>query len=123
MLPLGLVAVYGSLRKNFHNHGVLGHSELVGTTKVPNFTMYSLGGYPAIVDGDSDVVVEVYSVEDPHIAHGLDCLEGYTGNSSTNFYNRKKVDTEFGEAWIYFIDNDDLSGSPLVESGDWSTAA
>jgi len=110
-----LVAVYGSLRKSLHNHRLLEEATFLGTTTTSGFTMYSLGGFPYLTPSDNTnpITIEVYDVTEREFAN-LDRLEGFP-----NFYNRKLIPTEFGEAWIYFIAtaSDDL----VVTSGDWLT--
>ena len=108
------VAVYGSLRKSLGNHRLLEQAKFLGTDEIPNFIMYSLGGFPYIrpTPTDSTIHIEVYSVTDEEFAR-LDRLEGYP-----NFYDRKQVDTAYGKAWIYFIDKPP-AGNPEVTSGDW----
>lgn len=111
-----LVAVYGSLRQGLHNHAVLGGSELVGEdTTTPNYTMVSLGSFPAVhIGGDTPITIEVYKVNE-EIFHNLDRLEGYP-----HFYNRTTIDTKYGKAWMYFIDDAPLATNKVVENGDWA---
>ncbi len=116
-----LYAVYGSLRKGLGNHGTLGNAPMVGVTKTdPEFTMVSLGGFPGVVKGgNTSITLEVYEVKNPTIEQNLDWLEGYEGpNNEYNFYNKELINTEFGKAYIYYL-NDDVSNDPIVESGDW----
>lgn len=106
------VAVYGTLRQGFYNHRLLENSKFLGKTKTePRFTMYG-HGIPWIVDGGStQIVVEVYEI-DTETFKSLDFLEGFPV-----YYNRGLIDTEFGEAWIYFRY---IEGGFVVESGDWA---
>jgi len=62
--------------------------------------------------GDTQITVEVYEIDEQTL-QSLDWLEGYP-----NYYDRQIINTEFGEAWIYFIDNR-LVGN-YIESGDWA---
>ena len=108
------VAVYGSLRQGMGNHRLLESSKFLGKDKLDGFIMYSLGGFPCIrtvfPEGNT-ITVEVYEVDDETFRR-LDILEGYP-----SFYDRKKVDTQYGEAWIYTIERE--KSRPVVESGDW----
>ncbi|CAH9016553.1 AIG2-like gamma-glutamyl cyclotransferase [Vibrio phage 275E43-1] len=113
MVKGDLVAVYGSLRAGMGNHRVIEGAECKGTTTVSGWDLFSLGAYPFILEGENDLVVEVFEVDSENRQLRLDGLEGYP-----TFYDRKKVDTEFGEAWIYFM-HEGYAGSPLVASGDW----
>lgn len=112
----GLVAVYGSLRKGLHNHRLLEQADLVGTARISGFKMYSMGGFPFITHEDATeqdtIQIEVYAVT-PREMRSLDQLEGYP-----SFYNRELVDTPYGKAWIYFIDNERDGYSPVID-GDW----
>ena len=96
-----LCAVYGSLKTGLHNHVILDNSKKLGDVIIGGFEMYSLGAFPAITESNVEdrIFAEVYEVTEGTFAR-LDILEGYP-----NFYNRKKVDTPLGEAWIYFIKN------------------
>ncbi|AUS01850.1 AIG2-like gamma-glutamyl cyclotransferase [Vibrio phage 1.293.O._10N.261.52.E1] len=114
MVKGDLVAVYGSLRMGMGNHRVIEGAELKGTGEVTGWDLFSLGAYPFILQGDNSLVVEVYEVDSEARQQRLDMLEGYP-----SYYDRVKIDTEFGEAWIYFMHGDDNGTSPLVESGDW----
>lgn len=116
-----LYAVYGSLRCGLGNHRVIEDAKYVGTTQSsPNYTMVSFGSFPALVrKGDTSVVLEVYEVNDPLMKQRLDMLEGYHGkNDPNNFYNKVTISTEFGDAFLYEINEDSPSGD-VVESGDW----
>jgi gamma-glutamylaminecyclotransferase len=110
------VACYGSLKSGFPNNRVLGRSKFMGEFKTqPLYTMYSLGGYPGIVDGgDTPIVCECYEVDEDTMLR-LDCLEGYP-----SFYNRSLIDTPYGEAWVYHLAQPErYSNRPVVESGVW----
>lgn len=109
-----LVAVYGSLRKGLGNHQVLGNSQHIGNTRLSGFYMHSFGAYPYITHGSGTITAEVYAVESEQVAQSLDWLEGYP-----EFYDREQVQTEYGMAWVYFIDNENNNMHPLVPDGDW----
>jgi gamma-glutamylcyclotransferase (GGCT)/AIG2-like uncharacterized protein YtfP len=113
-----LVAVYGSLLKGLGNHRVLGDSTLVGKGTVKGFDMFSLGGFPGIKSGGGSIKVEVYEVENQAGMDRLDCLEGYRGPGESNFYDRTTVPTEYGEAYIYTLENY-YDGDEFVPNGDW----
>lgn len=117
-----LYAVYGSLKKGFHNHGILGDSRLVGECKSsPNFTMLDLGAFPGVVrQGSTAITLEVYEVVDEKIESRLDRLEGFKSpNSKHNFYNKEMIDTEFGPAYLYTFNEENINHLPIVESGNW----
>lgn len=108
-----LIFTYGTLKKGFHNHSVLGKAAVyIGhhTTK-PCYTMYDLGFYPAIsLLGNTAIVGEVYEVSD---LENIDRLEGYP-----HFYNRIEIETKYGLAWVYHLVDDNIRYK-VIESGEW----
>ena len=111
-----LVSVYGSLKKGYHNNRVLGSSELVGSTKTsPEYTMYSLGGFPGVVTGgDTSVYVEVYEVDNETLTR-LDVLEG-----APSFYKHHTIDTPFGESLMYVLaDPEEYEDYVKIDNGFW----
>lgn len=109
-----LVFVYGSLRKGMINEDILRGCQFVGEyTTPPVWKMYDLGLYPACVQGgDTAIVGEVYRIDKRDLIE-LDNLEGYP-----DLYHRKKIITEYGKAWMYFIKSAHLDAD-RVPSGDW----
>lgn len=106
------VAVYGTLRQGFWNHKLLENSTFLGKTKTePRFTMYG-HGVPWITNtGSTEITVEVYEIDEETFQR-LDFLEGYP-----SYYDRQLINTEFGEAWIYFRY---IEGGFVIDSGDWA---
>ena len=112
------VAVYGSLKQGYGNHGVMQRAggQLVSTEVIHGFNMYSLGGFPGIKPGNGSIHIEVYTVED---MQPLDYLEGYNPNNPMGgLYNRTTIQTSTGAAWIY-IYNGHVSASSLIADGVW----
>lgn len=107
-----LLAVYGTLRKDYYNHRLIKHCPFLGRVVLTGWKMVSVGSYPTIFPGDSQITAEIYEIDDEDLIT-CDYLEGFP-----SYYNRMLVDTEFGRAWIYFWDNG--SDLPLIESGDWN---
>lgn len=116
-MSLERVCVYGTLRRGRGNSFLLSNSKFLGEFKTePVYNMYDMG-CPFITHAEDGmpIITEVYEVDDYTSWH-LDSLEGYP-----YFYNREQIDTPYGKAWIYFIDNDltpDMQ-ERLVKSGDW----
>jgi len=117
---LGKVAVYGSLRKGLHNHGLLKDATFLGSERIKGFNMHSLGSFPFVTTrgatSESEITIEVYEVT-PAEFRRLDMLEGYP-----SFYDRMLVQTSYGQAWIYFIDQDGSYSTvqnERVQDGDW----
>ena len=110
------VFVYGTLRIGGSNHFLLEGTELLGNHKTPPvYFMVDLTGCPAVLlEGTTAITGEVYQVDDETLAE-LDALEGYPWN-----YYRQRIQTEWGEAWVY-IYNDCDSVFPEIISGNWVT--
>lgn len=115
-----LVAVYGTLKKGFYNHRVLGEEAVFkGECRLnPEWTMHHLGGFPALVhggvNGTTRPLVEVYEVSTEQLEGPIDGLEGYP-----DFYNRMIVPTEYGMAWVYHITDGTLDDLPVIEDGNY----
>jgi len=112
------IAVYGTLRRGFGNYNYfLSDQEFLGleVLYLP-YKMVSLGGFPGLVPTEAvnPIVVEIFDIDDEAF-RGIDYLESYP-----NFYNRRKVDTSFGEAWIYFLEESEYNSLECIESGNWS---
>lgn len=114
-------AVYGTLRKGYGNHRLLKNSKYLGTEKTtPNYEMYNVGWFPALVPGNESVVIEVYEVDDPHTMASLDRLEGANrSNPERGMYRAETIETSHGIADIY-IWNSSVSGLKKIESGDFT---
>lgn len=114
-----LVAVYGTLRKGFDNHRLLQNAEYMGTFNTePIFDLHDLGGFPGLKNnGTTSVVMEVYAVNEQEAAR-VDMLEGYEEGRTPTFYDKQPIETPWGTAGVYIYVNN-LSGAPIVESGDY----
>lgn len=112
-----LLLVYGTLKRGYGNHYRLKDAEYIGERIVGPYTMYHLGGFPAITkEQTSPIQCELYRINDEQLA-SCDRLEG-----TPDFYYRDTVKTDKGEdAFIYFY------ASPLalkerckvIENGVW----
>ena len=96
----------------------------------PEYTMYSLGGYPGIMEGGTTpIVYEIYGVpeyENNRIESTIEMLEGWGGEQyndptlpNSNMYNKKTIMTPFGEGTIYIYNASQAPRTTIVESGDW----
>ena len=109
------VFVYGTLKQGHGNHRLLAESKCLGTTHTkPAFTMLHLGGFPGVLlQGDTSIIGEVYEVDEITMKR-IDRLEGYP-----SFYDRTKLHTEYGQAWIYFLDPHYKDRCEVIEEGVW----
>lgn len=113
------IFVYGTLRKGGSNHRLLEKSKFVGVHITQNeYTMVDFGPFPALLEeGVTPITGEVYEIDNP-TALAIDRLEGYP-----HLYQRKVIDTEYGKALVYYIE--DISeysrgrALPIIESGVW----
>lgn len=114
------VFVYGSLKKGKHNHRLLENANLIGRGIVKG-ECYSLPyGFPALIDGDRDVIGEVYDVTYDEL-YRLDRLEGYRGKED-DMYKREKrninMDGIIISAYTYIWNNVLPLSARLLESGE-----
>lgn len=109
------VFVYGTLMKGETNHHYLENSTFLSMAAIEGYDMYDVGWYPAIIDGDSLIIGELYQVPTNNM-QSIDMLEGEgslyikrcetvtdsNGKSSFAFiyiYNRDCSDLERIPAW------------------------
>lgn len=106
------IAVYGSLKEGGFNHQAYGLDKPLGTVKIPNYNLYSLGHYPAAVKGNGEIVAEVYEVDD--ITYWEICyMEVGTG------YIPVTVDTEFGQCFMFEFVYSKPKKKSLIINGNW----
>ena len=94
-----------------------------------NGTLYSLGQYPGLVDGEGRVRGELYRFEDlPAALDILDDVEDYNPTEpERGLYVRvvRNVRMDDGrelDAWAY-VYNGPVGAGARIESGDWRAAA
>lgn len=115
-----LVLVYGTLKRGYGNHSVLGNSRFVGeaTTRDSTYTLYDLGYYPGLkMSGNNKITGEVYMVDDPEVARNLDYLEGYP-ELYTKADVEVKVNGTIAVATTY-VYNHSVSDAEKLEEGSW----
>lgn len=119
------IAVYGTLRKGFGNHRVLGDSKLIDSGWTNKKYKLTASGIPYVNPNEelSKIRVEVYEVSDTQLPV-VDSLEGYNPNNHDgSWYKRTPIDVTLDngeqiEASIYFADKS--SGKTLIKSGDYA---
>lgn len=110
-----IVFVYGSLRKGFGNHRLLGNSTYLKDVSIKGM-MYSLGPFPAVVlNRDGVVHCEAYEVTTETL-NNLDRLEDHP-----NWYRREEVTSDEGIiGWVYGMPPEFITKrDTFVPSGDW----
>lgn len=114
-----LIAVYGSLKRTGHNHGLLESARFVCEALTPpGYTLYDIGGIPGLkAGGTTSALVEVYDVGARTLA-ALDALEGHP-----LFYQRAPVVLEgLGTAEIYLWQGEPVTGrhgTRVLKHGIW----
>jgi len=122
--------VYGSLRRGFQNPAfkyIHDHFDFAGDAKVKGI-LYDLGDYPAAVPTKDEKFItgELYSIRNVDefswtIAQ-LDDYERTEPEAGDKAMYRRELATIYINskptmAWIYWY-NDDVSGKPVIHSGD-----
>ncbi|MER2497572.1 gamma-glutamylcyclotransferase [Vibrio neptunius] len=108
-----LLFVYGTLRQGESNHNYLVGSQCLGHFEtLPNYALYDLGAYPAVIEGHGSILGEVYLIDGETLSK-VDQLEDVPIE-----YRREQIETPFGEAWIYLY-QDGSKLDTIISSGDW----
>lgn len=118
-----LVAVYGTLKSDQHNHNkYLSNAKYVGTFEsLPIYNFFSINDmFPGITkNGHSSVLMEVYKVDKTEL-NAIDILEGYkNSNEEGSMYLRREIETPFGVAFTYFYNNTNKNNIPITNTCDW----
>lgn len=122
--------VYGSLRSGFRSpmyEYISRYFSFMGEAKVKG-KLFDLGTYPAGIptEEESFVVGELYAVKsEEEFSWAIGQLDDYEGvtveTEETQLYRRDLADVYINDkitkAWIYWY-NEDVSGKPVIESGD-----
>lgn len=114
-----LVAVYGTLKKNYSNHHLISDSrtaEYKGVDTTEGILTH-LDKYPGAVRVKAGSIrIEVYSV-DKECLDRLDHLEGHP-----RFFQRHPIDTVYGKAWMYFVPARTYFAGKvkIIEDGIWT---
>lgn len=111
------LCVYGTLKRDYSAHRLLGASVFEGTTFILGYEMISLGGFPGAFkssDLQQAVYVEVYNVDKTAFL----TLDRYEGHPT--FFKRELVKTVYGDAWMYILPAEEKYTSiPRIKSGKW----
>lgn len=117
------IFVYGTLKSGYGNNRLIEHANKLGehTVEAGRYCLVDLGPFPAVMPVDeisglapTKVTGEVWEVDDQTFER-VDGLEGYP-----HFYNREKIQTPFGEAWMYFMqDKHGRNESDICDNGVW----
>lgn len=97
------IFVYGTLKRKYGNHGVLGNARFLGEGVVTSgsFSMFN-GGFPFVSDDirfheyRGDIVGELYQTSDKRILDNLDRLEGVPF-----LYVKREVDVTTLDGFVF----------------------
>lgn len=114
------VFVYGTLLRGESNHNLLTDSRFLGMARTePLFSLFDLGGYPAMSSGGcTSVLGEIYEVTE-EVLEALDELEGHP-----DWYRRVPIKLSGGiSAETYLMEPNQVAGRPLIQGGNWRERA
>lgn len=117
------IAVYGTLLSGYGNHAyyLKNKSTFIGNHMTePKYTMYNTGGFPIVSPkGSTPIECEIYEIRQQGVLERVHSLEGFRGiiDDPNNWYNMKKIDTPYGEAYMYVQEKE--TNLPIVKSGKW----
>lgn len=115
-----LIAVYDSLREGLVFNTTLEGSPKTGEfTTLPEFCLMDIGAEPVLLQNfNLSVVMEVYEITN-ELLKDIDIYYGfYYENYDLNENIRKKINTPYGEAYVY-INNIIIKEAKIISSGDW----
>jgi len=128
-----LVALYDGFRKNGKEHKKLDKENIVFLGNYYSEPVYDLQEihYDAALreNGSTSILFEIYEVEESTLKI-LDDSIGYEESlhsnnpdeNTYNYYNRKKIRTPYGLAFVYFYNDEGYSvpkDAKKILSGDW----
>ena len=122
--------VYGSLRRGFHSTAyeyISRFFTFVSDAKVKG-KLYDMGEFPAAIPTSDNtfIIGELYTInQENEFSWAIGQLDDYEGLNveadEVQLYRRDLTEVYFNDqlthAWIYWY-NGDVSGRPLIESGD-----
>jgi gamma-glutamylcyclotransferase (GGCT)/AIG2-like uncharacterized protein YtfP len=111
--------VYGTLRKGERKKHFLKNCLFIGYAKAKGYLLYNLGVFPAMVEGDGEVVGEVYEIPESLLKE-LDWFERVPYS-----YRRELIEVMFEDGQTMYVyayiynENIEEKGGKLIPSGDW----
>ena len=119
-----LLFVYGTLCKGLSRNDVLKESKYLGLALCKG-VLKDAGSFPALINGDGEVIGEVYQIDSNTVLPLLDRIEGYSKkDESRSLYLRKELpvrllsDGKWVETVTYFY-NRDAKELPTIPNGDY----
>ena len=110
--------VYGTLLRGESGHALLDGATAIGpATTRPDFELFDLGPYPALVaGGETAIAGELYELPVAMLA-AIDVHE-----QVPILFKRRRIELQDGRiADAYLLDPDQVRGRRRIRSGDWRT--
>jgi len=106
-----LIATYGSLKREFYNHGRMGEQVYLGNMVVRGLMSLVYGAYPRLflTEDGGEHEVEVFEVREETF-EALDMMEVSAG------YVQTTINTPFGEATMWVVESEDMLGGERIEA-------
>jgi gamma-glutamylcyclotransferase (GGCT)/AIG2-like uncharacterized protein YtfP len=118
------IFVYGALMRGFDLHQYMAGATFVGEGTIQG-RLVALGRYPGLLDGDGNVVGELYRLDDVAASlETLDDIEEFDPADPDNSEYLRIVrdvhckDGSTVSSWVYLY-NGDASAAPAIKGGDW----
>jgi len=115
--------VYGTLLRGLERNSVLDAAEYLGLARIQG-SLYDLGSYPGLVEGDNFVIGELYEIG-WLILNKLDQIEGFDPNYPVQSLYQRKIkkitllaDGTSINAVLYYF-NTSIKKYPLINYGDY----
>lgn len=117
-----LFFVYGTLKAGYYNNRLLKKAEFLGTHATePVYTLFD-GGFPIVErGGKTSVKGEVWKATDDETIFDVFRLEGCKReqNAPGSWYTYDKIDTPYGEAHIFVMDEGKGGRNTIINTGVW----
>jgi gamma-glutamylcyclotransferase (GGCT)/AIG2-like uncharacterized protein YtfP len=120
-LPI-IFCVYGTLKRKHGNNILLKGSEFLGEFKTnEEYTLYD-GGFPIVCrDGETSIHCELFKTNDEYVVRRVFSLEGCSmiQNHPNSWYDYDLIQTPFGEAVMFVMNEGTHSRTNIIKSGKW----
>jgi len=124
------LAVYGTLRRGEPNESLLHGARYMGVGRIagrlrqmPRTAARAYDYLSLVLDGDGEIVIEVYDLTDPGLLAAIDALEAFDPHdvASSEYVGRlvAVVDGPVDTAWVYVYNGPPEALGETIRDGDW----
>jgi gamma-glutamylcyclotransferase (GGCT)/AIG2-like uncharacterized protein YtfP len=110
--------VYGTLRKGERRNSILKGSQFIGYAKAKGFLLYKIEDFPGMVEGDGEVVGEVYEIPESLLKE-LDWIERVPDLFRRELIEVMLEDGQVVSAYAYIYNGEIEDDDEIISSGDW----